>query len=104
MLAPVTRSTENAVVVEVHAQPGAKRATVTLDAVGALRVAVTAPADTGRANAAVIEALAGALGVRRTSIVIVSGHTSRRKRIRVEGVSPERLASFLAELAASVPR
>ena len=98
------RSTENAVVVEVHAQPGAKRATVTLDAEGALRVAVTAPADKGRANAAVVEALAGALGVRRASIVIVSGQTSRRIRVRIEGVSPERLASFFAELGASVPR
>ncbi len=98
------RSTENAVVLEVHAQSGAKRTAVTVDAVGALRVAVPAPADKGRANAAVVEVLAGALGVRRASIVIVRGHTSRRKRIRVVGVTPERVASFLAELAANVPR
>jgi len=85
-------------------QPGARRAAVTLGVRGGLRVAVTEPADRGRANDAVVEALAAALGVRRGALTIVSGLTARRKRIRVGGLTPEGFASFLAELRASVPR
>jgi uncharacterized protein (TIGR00251 family) len=41
-----------------------------------------APAD-GAANAAVVKLLAGALGVSRSEVSIVSGHSSRHKRVAV---------------------
>jgi len=46
-----------------------------------IRVA-EAPAD-GSANAAVIKLLAKALGVSRSEVTILSGHTSRHKRVEV---------------------
>ena len=52
-----------------------------------LRVAVTAPPVDGEANAAVIEALAQAFGVRRAAVTIVRGERGRRKTVRIEGAT-----------------
>lgn len=49
-----------------------------------IRVYVTAPPENGKANAAVIKLLAKELGVPKSSISIVSGHTSREKTIQVK--------------------
>jgi len=49
----------------------------------ALVVAVNAPAVDGRANDAVVAALAEALGLKRADVEIVSGHTGRTKVVRV---------------------
>ena len=49
----------------------------------ALLVRVTQPASEGRANAAACRAVAEALGVRVSQVVIVSGHRSRIKTVEV---------------------
>jgi uncharacterized protein (TIGR00251 family) len=51
---------------------------------GGIRVAVTAPAHEGRANEAVIEALAEYFQVPRSRVRIVLGRASRRKVVEVE--------------------
>ena len=61
-----------------------------------LRVAVTAPPVDGEANAAVIDALAKAFGVRRGAIEIVRGERGRRKTIRIAGANTEVLARLRA--------
>ena len=73
---------------------------VMLDAAGAawLAVKVTAPADEGRANAAVLALLAKRLGVPGRACVLVAGATSRWKRVRVSG-EVELLAARAATLA-----
>ena len=48
-----------------------------------LVVAVSAPAVDGRANVAVIRALADALGVPSREVEIVRGHTARTKMVSV---------------------
>ncbi|MEZ5754085.1 MAG: DUF167 domain-containing protein [Paracoccaceae bacterium] len=48
------------------------------------RIAVGAPPEDGRANAAVAEVLAHALGVAKGRLVLVRGATSREKRFRLE--------------------
>ena len=52
-----------------------------------LKVAVTAPPVDGEANAAVIELLARALGVARSSVEVIAGAASRRKTIRITGAT-----------------
>ena len=52
-----------------------------------LRVAVTAPPVDGAANAAVIEALADAFGVRRAAVTIVRGERGRRKTVSIAGAA-----------------
>jgi uncharacterized protein YggU (UPF0235/DUF167 family) len=52
---------------------------------GVLVVAVREPATDGRANRAVIEALAAALGVARGRVRIAAGAGSRHKLVEVDG-------------------
>ncbi|MBX3355919.1 MAG: DUF167 domain-containing protein [Phycisphaeraceae bacterium] len=56
-----------------------------------LKVRVQEPPEDGRANEALVEVLADALGVSRRSIHILSGHASPEKQVRIEGLAPERL-------------
>ena len=88
------------VLLHVHAQPGARRNGVIGERAGAVRVAVTAPPDKGKANAAILEVLAEALGMKASQLALISGETSRRKRILLGGLTVEeadrRIASALA--------
>ena len=77
---------------DVQVVPRASRVAVGPAVGDRLRVAVTAPPVDGAANAAVIDALAAAFGVRRAAVTIVRGQTGRRKTIGIEGGSAATLA------------
>jgi uncharacterized protein (TIGR00251 family) len=76
-------------VIAVRAQPGARRNAVVGEQNGALKIAVTAPPDKGRANKAIEEVLAEALGLKKSQVALVSGPTSRDKRFLLRGVTAE---------------
>ena len=61
----------------------------------ALKVRLTAPPVEGKANEALVAFLAQWLGVRKSQVEIVAGATSRRKTIRVMGVSPQEVEQKL---------
>src|SRR6185369_2531524 len=63
------------IVLPVRAQPRARRTGIVGEQGGALKVAVAAPPEDGKANAALIEVLADALAVRRSQIELLSGST-----------------------------
>lgn len=63
---------------------------------GRLKVAISAPPVEGKANAAVVQVLARALGVRRAQVSLVSGEKSKRKTVRVAGLDAEALRRALA--------
>ena len=75
--------------VKVH--PRAKRNAITGEVGDALKLSLTAPPIEGRANEACIEFLAKLLKLPRSSVTIASGHSSRRKVIRVVGLSTEEI-------------
>jgi uncharacterized protein len=52
-----------------------------------LKVAVTAPPVEGKANEAVVAALAHALGVKRHEVTIVTGDKGKRKTVQVSGLT-----------------
>ena len=56
---------------------------------GALRVAVTAAPEKGRANEEVGEFLAEVLDVARAAVSVVSGHAGRDKSVAIEGLDAE---------------
>ena len=62
----------------------------------ALRLAVTAPPEGGKANAAAIKALARALKVPRAKLTITSGASSRTKSVRIEGDASDLAAKITA--------
>jgi len=79
----------------VRVKPGARRDAVGgMWGTGALVVAVAAPAVEGKANEAVRKALAGAFGIRRQDVVIVSGERSRDKIVELPDAF-ERLRELL---------
>ena len=85
-------------VIAVRAQPGARRNGIVGEQNGALKVAVTAPADQGRANKALEETLADALGLKKSQIALLSGPTSRDKRFLLRGVTAELVRERLRDL------
>jgi hypothetical protein len=71
----------------VRVHPGARRAGLLgRMADGALKVAVTAAPEGGRANEAVVALLADALGVPRRAVAVARGQASRTKTVTVDGL------------------
>ena len=87
--------TASGVTFSVRVQPRAKRNAVAGEFGEALKIALTAPPIDGRANEACIEFLAELLDLPRSSIAIISGHTSRNKVVRVTGLSSDTLRQRL---------
>lgn len=77
--------TDNAKVrIQIRVRPGAGRTAVGGSHDGALVVRVAARAVDGRATEAALAALAGAMGVRRRQVTLVSGGTSRTKVVEIQ--------------------
>jgi uncharacterized protein (TIGR00251 family) len=73
------------ILLDIEVQPESKRSGITgfnkwRDR---LSVAVTAPAKDGKANIALIHVLSKTFELEKSSIEIISGHTSRMKRIKI---------------------
>ena len=83
--------------IHIHAQPGARRTEVVGVHSGAIKIKLQARPVEGAANEVLLEFLAAALQVPRRRCVLVSGETSRQKRVRIE--APDRA---LAERVLSV--
>lgn len=79
------RRTKEGVTIQLRAQPGARRSALELTAEGALKAAVTAPPEDGKANAAVIALLAEAWRLPKSSFDVVRGATARDKTVGVAG-------------------
>jgi len=79
----------------VKLHPRAKKNAITGELGDALKLSLTAPPIEGRANQACIEFFANLLEVPRSSVTIASGQTSRRKVVRIAGMSAEELRKRL---------
>ena len=64
---------------------------------GRLKIQLNAPPVDGEANAALVQFLAKTLGLKKKDVAIVSGETSRRKRIRVNGISAAALQAAIGK-------
>lgn len=80
----------------VRAQPGARKAGVIGEQAAALKVAVTAPPEDGRANAALTELLRDWLGLKRSQVELVGGITHRNKHFLIRGLTVDELRAALA--------
>ena len=102
------RAGPDGITFSVKVQPRAKKNAITGELGDALKLSLTAPPVEGRANEACIEFFANLLKVSRGSVTIASGESSRRKTIRVMGLSSEqvqqRLYSKLTSAAAGRSR
>ena len=87
--------TPEGVIVPVWAQPRAKKDRIVGEHNGCLKVAVTAPPEGGRANEAIAEAIARALGLRSSAVRVAGGLTSRQKQVIVTGLKAEAVNRLL---------
>lgn len=74
------------VTLTLHIQPGAKKTEVVGAHGEALKIRLVAPPVDGKANACLIAFLADQLGVAKSAVSLLSGDSSRAKRVHVSGV------------------
>ncbi len=94
------RRTAKGVTIELRAQPRARRTALECAAGHRLRAAVTAPAEDGKANAAVIELLAGEWRLAKSAFAVMRGAANRDKVVSIAGepaLLVERIAAWLRE-------
>jgi hypothetical protein len=72
--------------IELTVSPGAARSELVGRHGDGWRARVAAPPERGRANRALVELLAEALGVHRDRVAVVAGQAGRRKVVEVEGL------------------
>lgn len=82
---------DGGVYLDVHIQPGARRPGVVGRHGDRLKVAVAAPAEGGKANQAVIRTVAEMLDIPPNRVTLMSGSTSRRKRLFLRGIGADEL-------------
>lgn len=98
MIAP----TDDGVVIKVRVTPRASRSGLDGVHAGALRVRLNAPPVDGAANDELVAVMADAFSVPKRAVSIVSGQSSRAKRVRLSGVDLESAQRRIDE--ASRPR
>ena len=85
------------IIFNVRVIPRSSRSEIVGEHEGAMKVRLSSPPVEGAANSELIKLLAKKLGVSRSAVTIVSGETSRTKRLRVTGVTASRLQDVLDE-------
>ena len=86
----------------VRAQPGARRRGVAGTWNGHLKLAVTAPAEGGRANEELVQLAAALFQLRPSAVILVRGHSARQKTLRLLA-APEDVRARLAALLERTP-
>ncbi len=90
-------------VLPVRARPGSRKDAIVGEHAGCLRVAVSAAPERGKANTAIMEVLADALGIKPSQIDLLSGETSREKRFLIVGISADDVRLRLVPLIGAEP-
>ena len=78
---------DSGIIIPVKVQPNANKERIIGEYNGQLKIAVAAPPEKGKANKAIIKLLAEKLNTKVSCIKIISGKTSREKRLFIEGAS-----------------
>ena len=82
----------------VRVSPGSSRSLIGGPHDDALKVFVQAPPDKGKANKEVLKLFGAALGVKPSSLCVLSGATSRDKVILVPGIDAATVQARLRDL------
>jgi uncharacterized protein len=86
------------IVLAVRVLPRSSKSAVAGTRHGALLVRLAAPPVDGAANDALIALLAALFERPKRDVTIVSGHTSRDKRVAVSGVTRDTLVATLSDI------
>jgi uncharacterized protein (TIGR00251 family) len=86
------------IVLSIRVQPGARKNSINGVHDGALKVSVQAAPEDGKANDAIMELLKKSLGSKKNQIQMLSGQTSRNKKILIRELKLEELAQKIRTL------
>lgn len=97
MRTTIVQDSTDGAVLTVHVQPKASRTECAGIHGDALKVRVAAPPVDGAANEELIRFLAQEFSIARSAIHLESGASGRHKRIRLQGVTAQRVTARLIE-------
>ncbi|MEK6759915.1 MAG: DUF167 domain-containing protein [Deltaproteobacteria bacterium] len=95
---PFIEATPKGLYLRVRLQPRSSKNVIDGVQGNCLKLRLTAPPVEGEANKALVEFLSGLLKIKKSSIEIDSGHKSREKRVRIDGLTPEALEGLISAL------
>ncbi|MBS0512519.1 MAG: DUF167 domain-containing protein [Proteobacteria bacterium] len=90
---------DGSLVLSLHIQPGAKQTAFAGLHGEAMKIRLAAPPVDGKANAALCAYLAQFCEVPKSAVTLLSGETSRAKRVRVAGAMPAAIDRLRAQAA-----
>lgn len=82
-------------ILQLRIQPGAKRTALIGTLGDKLKIAVQAPPVDGKANEALLRWLAKTLDLKNNEVTLLSGQTSRDKRVRIEKIKAAQIRAAL---------
>ena len=88
---------ENTFNIQVQIQPRSSRDQIVGFHDGKLKIKISTPPVDGKANHALIEFMAKALGVSKSKVEIVKGHKSKLKTIKITGIDLDTYRSFISK-------
>jgi len=91
------RTTATGIELTARVIPRARRSEISGTREGAVLVRVAAPPVEGAANEALIDLLAAACRVPRRAVRLVSGESSRQKRIAIHGVTADQIRAAIVK-------
>ena len=96
----IQETLDGTVIIDIEVQPGSTRQGVVgyNEWRGKLQIAVKAEALKGKANHAVCNVLGKIFS---SKVTVISGHTSRSKKINILGLSPQQIIAILEGLVES---
>ena len=83
--------------VTLHIQPGARRSELAGIHGEALKIRLAAPPVDGKANAELMRFIAARADTARSCVTLLSGETSRAKRVRITGITAAAVVRWLEE-------
>jgi len=95
-LAQALKSADGGVILSCHVQPNASRTAVSGMYGTELKIALKSPPVDGKANKELCRFLTNTFALSSSSAEVISGQTSRKKRVFLRGISADR---FLKEFA-----
>ena len=93
----IQKTLDGHIIIDIEVQPESKRTGITgfNDWRNRLSISVSAQAKEGKANQAVMHVLSKKFELDKSAIEIVSGHTSRMKKIKIVGKEPEKIIAYI---------
>ncbi len=95
---PFLETTDGRLILSVYVQPSARKDEVCGLHAGSLKIRLNAPPVDGKANKRLTEYLSKLFGIKKSSVEIISGQTSRTKRVKLSGIKKERAEGILSAL------